>query len=260
MENEYSFKELYDTKIKATYPIEIGNRTIEEGEIIAVFDKILVSGFEESHKQVTAHGGYNDRSYVFWDKTKDVKLSFTQGIFSHPQFALLTNSQLIERASGSVAITNREFLETNENGDFELKETPSGKVFVYEKESGNKIECTQIESKQYHYEFPYVEIIVDYEYYYMNESTMFRIGEKLTDGFVSLEGRTKIKEDITGQVKTGIIKIPKLKIMSTLSMRLGRNADPIVGGFNATAVPCGTRGQESHLEIYFLEDDIDSDM
>ena len=39
MEN-FSFKELEQCYLKATYPIEIGKRIIEEGEVILAFDNI----------------------------------------------------------------------------------------------------------------------------------------------------------------------------------------------------------------------------
>jgi len=39
-ENEFSLKELYNVSLKATYPIEIGGRRIEEGETICFFDSI----------------------------------------------------------------------------------------------------------------------------------------------------------------------------------------------------------------------------
>jgi hypothetical protein len=77
---------------------------------------------------------------------------------------------------------------------------------------------------------------------------------------LSLTGQTRIKDETTGQVQTGIIKIPKLKLMSDLSMRLGDNAGPIVGQLNAVAVPVGNRGQKVAMEVVFLNDDIDSDM
>lgn len=80
------------------------------------------------------------------------------------------------------------------------------------------------------------------------------------NSFVSLEGRVKIKEDITGQVKTGIIKIPKLKLLSNLSIRLGRDAIPMVSNFNGVAVPVGERHQQFVMELHILEDDIDSDL
>jgi hypothetical protein len=40
MENNIGFKELYEVSLKATYPIEIGDRRIEIGETVAAFDKI----------------------------------------------------------------------------------------------------------------------------------------------------------------------------------------------------------------------------
>jgi hypothetical protein len=65
----------------------------------------------------------------------------------------------------------------------------------------------------------------------MNGYQKATIGRELISGFISLEGKTRVKDDITGQTKTGIIKIPKLKIMSSLSMVLGTNANPVVGSF-----------------------------
>ena len=39
----FSFKELEHLTLKATYPIEIGKRKIEPGEVIAKFDNIMLS-------------------------------------------------------------------------------------------------------------------------------------------------------------------------------------------------------------------------
>ena len=85
------------------------------------------------------------------------------------------------------------------------------------------------------------------------------IGQELVKGYLSLEARTRVKDDITGHTKTGIIKIPQLKLMSDLSMRLGENATPLMGSFKAIGYPVGSRGDTKVMEILFLEDDIDSD-
>jgi len=59
---------------------------------------------------------------------------------------------------------------------------------------------------------------------------------------------------------TGIIKIPKLKLMSDLSIKLGIQASPVVGTFKAVGIPVGS-GRSSYVsEFCFLEDDIDSDL
>ena len=48
--------------------------------------------------------------------------------------------------------------------------------------------------------------------------------------------------------------------MSNLSMRLGENAHPVVGDFSAIGVPVGLKGNKTVMEMFFLADDIDSDM
>ena len=75
MEN-IGFKELYDVSLKATYPIEIGDRKIEIGETIAVFDKIQIGNFEEKKSFISANGGFDNRALIWWEETKEVRVSF----------------------------------------------------------------------------------------------------------------------------------------------------------------------------------------
>jgi hypothetical protein len=102
--------------------------------------------------------------------------------------------------------------------------------------------------------------LVDCYYEYDNGYDILSVGNPLTNGYLSLEGKTRVKDDITGQVKTGIIRIPKLKLLSNLSMRLGNDAIPQIGRLDAVAVPTGSRGEKRVMELIFLNDDIDSDM
>ena len=48
--------------------------------------------------------------------------------------------------------------------------------------------------------------------------------------------------------------------MSELSMKLGQNATPLVGTFDALACPTGPRGNTVAMKLIFLDDDIDSDI
>ena len=105
----------------------------------------------------------------------------------------------------------------------------------------------------------YKDVIVDYEYGYDNGADVMVIGEEIFDGFVSLEGRSRIKDDVTGKVHTAIIRIPKLKITSDFNLTLGKNAQPVVPKFTGTALSEGPRKESKAIEIYFLEDDIDLD-
>jgi hypothetical protein len=75
-----------------------------------------------------------------------------------------------------------------------------------------------------------------------------------------LEGKSRVKDDITGKTRTAILRIPRLKLVSDLSMRLGREATPVLANFNAIGLPTGERGSNKIMELLFLNDDIDADM
>lgn len=260
MNQEFSFKELYDVTLKATFPIEAEGVEIEKGEVIAAFDKIQIANFKEVKDYATAHGGFDDTPRVFWESTKEVRLNFTQGIFSKIQLALMTNSNLVKTKSFQpIILTKRESIESNEKGKFKLSEKPIGKVFIYFKDGKRNFDFG-IDGDTYITNYPFTDFIVDYEYEYKEKSTRMVVGQRLTNGYLSLQGRTRVKDSVTGKVKTGIINIPKLKLMSELSMRLGEKADPLLGHLDAIAYPTGPRNNPMVMELIFLDDDIDSDM
>jgi hypothetical protein len=43
-------------------------------------------------------------------------------------------------------------------------------------------------------------------------------------------------------------------------MRLGKNANPVVANLRAKAIPSGDRQNTTVMDLFFLNDDIDSDM
>lgn len=261
MENEFSLKELYDVFLKTTYPMEIAGRQFQEGETLCIFDKIQISQFNEKKAVVTAHGGFEDRDRVFWESTKDVELTFSQGIFNHLQFALLVNANLIyTKENDSIKIPVREILESNGDNKLKLSYLPCGEVFFYEKATNEKTIFQDVGEGTYLTPKPYTEYVCDYYYDYNNGAQFVTIGNQLINGFLRLEGKTRVKDDITGKTRTGIIEIPKLKLMSGLSMRLGKNANPVVANFKTIAVPVGTGGLSTVINIFFLNDDVDSDM
>ena len=263
MNSELGFKELYEVSIKATLPIEVGGRIIEAGETIASFDKIQIANFQEIKDVVSAKGGYGNQSLVTWDSTKEVRISFTQGIFSKIQLALMTNSKLIENHGKQVVpINTREQHEIDENGKIFLDHYPNGIVFIYDQTTGEKITDAEINGKiiELNDYTKYRDVVVDYWYNYENGFTTLTVGQRLTCGHLSLTGKMKVKDDITGKVRTGIIRIPKMRLMSDLSMRVGSDAIPQTGRLDAVAEPEGPRNQQKVMEIIFLNDDIDADM
>ena len=261
MENLMGMKELYDVVLKATYPIEIGKRIIEEGEVILAFDNIQMAGLNEVKNYVAAQGGFDNRELVTWETTKELPLNFSQGVFSKNQLASLSNSKLIdfEPNNSVILITHREHHESDENGKIELKQVPVGKTFVYNEETGEKLKHT-LSGQEITISEPYINTYITYESEYVNGGSVIKIGNRLFRGYLKLQAKTRLKEDTNGRTVTGIFEIPKLKLMSDLSIRLGRNVDPITVTFKAVGVPTGGRGTSYVCNLYSLNDDIDSDI
>ena len=258
---DINFKELYDVSLKATYPIELSGKKIEEGETIAAFDRIQLANFQENKKFISSNGGFDNRPLIWWEETKEIHVGMRHGVFSKTQLALISNNNLVKsEGQESVKINCRELVETNEKGIAYTKFPTSAPCFIYKKSTGEKLENVVRVSNQIMTNEAFAELLVDYYYEYNNGFEIINFGNALTNGYLSLEGKTRVKDDITGQVKTGIIRIPKLKLLSNLSIQLGNDAIPQVARLDAVAVPAGPKGQKRVMELIFLNDDIDSDM
>lgn len=257
--NQFSLKELYDVVLKATYSMDINGVHFDEGDIITKFDRIQLANFSEVRSYVAASGGFDNRARVVWDDLKEIPLYFNQGIFSKLQMAIANNLKIIDTLPNEpILITQTEELESDGDGRITLKyipysnlqvKTPCGKELNYSVKD-NIVMINQI----------YQSVLVSYVFQYNKKATKLVVGQRFLDGYLALEGRTRVKDDVTGHTHTGIIKIPRLKLMSDLSMQLGENATPVMGTFKAIGYPVGVKGNRKAMEIIFLDDDIDSDM
>lgn len=254
--NDYGIKELYSVALKATFNIEIGGKTYEPGEVILRFDKLQVAHISEDRTSRSATGGHNNQTLITWDNTKDAQFTCSQGVLSKTCLAILSNSQVTKKFEGeniSVPVIGEEIVP--ENGIVTLKHKPNGTGFIYDKESGEKLyggltELTYQALKP---------VIADYNYDYSNGGDTLEIGHRLFNGYIALEGKMRLKDDSDGHDKTAIVTIPRIRITSSLAMRLGKNADPMVGNFSFIGYPVGMRGAEQVMSIQILNDDIDSD-
>ena len=260
MEGNFSFKELYDVSLKATYPIEINGKTIEPGETIAFFETLSLMDFSATPSLNKASGGAGNRVLVYWESVSEIKFTLSNGVFSKTQFALMNNARLLKITDEPIEISKRETLESDGEGKIVLSNAPLDKLFIYISSSGEKVKPISIEDKVVTIDSAFTDVVVDYTYHYMGGCSMATIGQALTEGYLCLEGKMRVKDDTTGQVTTGLLRIPKLKLMSNLSMRLGTSMAPVVGTLNAIGVPVGSRGNQRVCEICFLNNDIDSDI
>lgn len=260
--SEFSLKELYDVRLTADYPITLGGRVIEEGETIAYFDRIQISNSQEINSFIEAKGGYGNRGLVVWETAKEINFTFSQGVFSEEQLAIFSNSQITPE-NRVLFIPKRFNLESDEDSIIGIGQQVYDKIFVYDKESGEKLGYTRVgsdESFGLKINKPFLDVIVDCKIKYENSYKELNIGKKLLNGFIHLDGKTRIKDGQTGIVRTGIIEIPKLRVLSSFNLRLGKDVAPTVATFNAVGYPVGGRGEEEVMRITFLDDDIDSDI
>ena len=261
MTNELGFKELYEVSLKSTSNIEVNGVQIEPGETIASFDRIQIANFQEIKNIASANGGWDNRAHIYWETTKEIKINFTQGVFSKTQLALMSNCQLVENEGEQIIPINvRQEYESDDRGRIVIGRTLREPIFVYDKNTGKKITGWTATTDSILLNEAYKSVVVDYWYDYDNGCVTMTIGRPLTRGYLSLTGKMKVKDGVTGKVTTGIITIPKLRLMSDLSMRVGSDAIPQVGRLDAVAVPEGVRGQQKVMELTFLNDDIDADM
>ena len=261
MTNEIGFKELYEVSLKSTSNIEVNGVQIEPGETIASFDRIQIANFQEIKNIASANGGWDNRAHIYWETTKEIKINFTQGVFSKTQLALMSNCQLVENEGEQIIPINiRQECESDDRGKIVIGRTLHEPIFVYDKGTGKKITGWTATTDSILLNEAYKSVVVDYWYDYDNGCVTMTVGRPLTRGYLSLTGKMKVKDGVTGKVTTGIITIPKLRLMSDLSMRVGSDAIPQVGRLDAVAVPEGVRGQQKVMEIIFLNDDIDADM
>ena len=261
MEDIFGTKELYDISLKSTFPMKIGEREIEEGESILHFDKIDISMLDTVTSRVAAVGGFDNRPQVIWEQTKQINFSLKRGVMSKTSWALVTNSKMVHSQKGTkVKISYTEKVESDEFGKATLKYAPC-KLFLYNLENGQKITDYTIDEKVITVSAPYMGLLADYEFEYDNDSyETLTIGNRLLQGYLRLEGKIEFKDDKDGLEKTGILVIPKLTLVTDLSIRLGKSAEPVVGTIEAIGFPVGSRGNSLVCSITFLEENLRSDI
>ena len=215
-------------------------------------------------EHVSARGGYHNREHVFWNIVQEMPLQFAQGVFSQQQFALLMNCHLLQSQTLLDPISEYEVFEVDDSLKITLsrENIEVDSLYIYNKNTGELITDYTVNDNEITFInlTPFTEIICVYKWIYGGNSSILKVGEELLKGYVSLEGRTRIKDDTEGTVTTGIIKIPKLKLMSDVSIRLGANASPLVANFKGTAFPVGPRGNSKVLEFYCLDTYLDGDI
>lgn len=248
----FSFKELRSVVFRATDSISMAGKDYPAGTVVAVFDRISMAAVQAENKPTKAN---SSKTHLIWEELGDITLSFAQGIYSLLDFSLMTNSKIhnIEGGSGSV-LTQVEKFRLEEDNTITLS-----KPFINTPTFFNKsgiIEPLEISDTVITFDSLESRLVTAvYEFEYDKSSARVNIGEQVTTGFMSMEARTQIADD-QGNYVTGILRIPKLKIISGLRLEMGTQAIPNIAVFNAIAIPDGPRNKARVAEFEMLFEEI----
>lgn len=270
--NYFGVKELYGVTLKCTSNMEINGEFFEEGEPILFFDKIQIAYLDEQKRRISAKGGYGNQTLVKWDETTGMGIQLSEGIISKTGLSILSNSKILSKDNTFIKIPYTETLESvKEDGKYFLYLRHALNDYPYVYRNGKKI--TDFKSGNFDSKGKILINNVDdeaemeppiytvyYEYKYNGNAENLCIGKRLVKGFLALTGRMRLKDDQSGKETTCLIEVPKVELMSDLTMRLGTEISPYVYGFNLQAHPVGERGNQYVCKFTMLDEDIDSDI
>lgn len=291
-------KELYDISIRVTTPLEMNGRKFQPNETILMFKTAELADVTERKSNVQARGGYHNNALINWETDKEMNFAIQHGVLSPVSWGLLSNSKIEMPKTKSVSYN--EILATIEDNDYcyvdlkykpnhcncimgaqgnpcneplpmgrrpelMLKPLPPSKdkfIFVYDEETGRRIEDFEIFENRLFFKSPYRKVLVDYTFEYEDKIKVIRVGDRLFNGFLSLTGKMSVKDEKSGEVTTAILEIPKIKLSSNLSLRLGKNYDnSTVSDFFFTGYPEENvrREKQTVCKITFLDRELTGD-
>ena len=145
-----------------------------------------------------------------------------------------------------------------------LKPLPPSKdkyIFCYDGETGNKIMNFEICGNRIILKGEHKRIIVDYTFDYDDKIRELNIGNRLFNGYLNLTAKIDLKDYYSGEIKTAILEIPRIKLQTNLNLKLGDDVDnPIVSDFYFIGYPSESRleSEQDIWKITFLNERLSS--
>lgn len=270
--------------------MKFGDRNVEDGEPVLYFENISMSSLTQQTSPIMARGGWANLPRVIWEDRSEVTFTLSEGVMSSISMGILLSANVTNATKEkALDVSKREgpfTLVPYMDGDKEVKVLylmnepvlyPEKKTFIFEyardvaqkkvygKIVGDKDELARTrlaifedkaceinadENKKY---------IVDYYYKYNNDALLYTIEKERFNGLFTLEGKFYSKDENDGLNYTNLIYMPKVRVVSDISLRLGERADPTVSVFNIIGLPENTGNNRNGLimEITRLSEDIE---
>lgn len=295
MEDFVGIKELYDVNIRLLKPLEIGKQKYDMNESILSFKTAEIAQIQEQKRNVQARGGLYNPALINWEIDREISFGITHGVLSPTTFSLLSNSMLKEPKYKSVQYY--ETIHTIEDGNYlyadlkyipnacgqlgaqpnpcfeplpmgrreelMLKPLPPSKtkwIFIYDAYTGRRIHDFSIIQNRVFLSVPAREIIIDYTFTYEDKIKVIEVGNRLINGFLKLDGKMSVKDENSGEVTTAILELPKIKLSSSLSLKLGSNyQNSIVSDFYFTGYLEEGQKDGTVAKVTFLDKELTGD-
>ena len=290
-------KELYDIKLRLNTPLKLGDRQYDINETILCFEKGEMIQLQAGVMRHGATGGFNNNLLISWDTDKEMVFKITHGILSPTSWALLTNSKIKKGKKKSISYDevistvekdnqwhgflkyvpnhiekygiqgnpNNEQLPMGRKEWIPLKPLPPARdrfIFCYDMKTGLRIKNFDLVGNVIIFYAEHEQVIVDYTFDYEDEYITLDIGNRLLNGFLNLSAKMTVKDYITGEPRTAVIDIPKIKLNSNLIASLGNAYDcSTVSDFIFIGYPQEGRqdGQTSICQITFLPTELEGE-
>lgn len=280
--NLVGMKEMYDINIRLNQPVEIGGRKYDINETVLSFERADMAQIQESKTHTQARGGYNNNLLIDWEIDREATFAITHGILSPTTWAALSNSKLNKKDKKSVPYKEQlnvtednftwfvdlKYIPNHTDGKWGLQGNPENEpmpmgrrewlplkplppqkdkfIFCYDMETGKRIMNFDIYGNRVVFKGEHRKVMVDYTFDYVDTLLELDIGNRLFNGFLNLTAKVTTKDYFTGEPATGILEIPRLKLSSSLALKLGTNYDsPVVSDFFFIGYP--QEGQKAEM-------------
>lgn len=294
LDNFSGMKELYDVSLRLNKPLEISGKKYNVNESILTFKQIELSQIQEQKTDTWARGGHNNIPLVNWEIDKEIRFMVSNGVLSPKSWALLSNSQLKNPKRKSIGLIEElktiedetycyvdlKYCPNSIDGDWGLQPNPDMEplpmgrrqelalkpippsltkwIYCYDMETGQKINSFSIYGNRVFFKQFYRKVMIDYTFTYEDKLQVLEVGNRLFNGFLRLDGKMSVKDEKSGEVSTAILEIPKIKLSSSLAIRLGKNYESsTVSDFYFIGYPNEKEGTVAN--ITFLDKELTGD-
>lgn len=262
----FGTKELYQVTLRANTDMVFGERVIERGEPVIYFEKVNAAMLNEDIAVKMARGGWNNMPRIVWENRSEITFTMSEGVMNNIGMGLLFSAKTLKGGElDATYIPRREGPFVIERGGLHfLDHTPcqDKPMFCYEYDrnviqkktdfvlDGKKIVLPNGTAAK--------EYIFDYYYQYDRESIRYLIEKQRFNGTFSLEAKFRTKDENDGINVTNLIIMPKVRVESDISLRLGEGVAPAVSTFQIIAMPVQTvESSYTLMTIDKLSEDVD---